>query len=467
MPPRIQPARTATLNEGRGANPGDTRPASGTDEYLHRAQRRPGREPRRHVGGHAPRPLREDLRSTKAGARTPATPAHPRPAATAAAPLNEGRGANPGDTGEERERLRHRLGALNEGRGANPGDTSPHTIQRGSIRCAQRRPGREPRRHRARAPPTSSPSTAQRRPGREPRRHLEVRPAHARGAGRSTKAGARTPATRTDRCRGGANRSTLNEGRGANPGDTLDTLPPRAHGPFRSTKAGARTPATRCNAQVLPAPADPAQRRPGREPRRHAERLGALPPASTTLNEGRGANPGDTRRTPRTEGRPARSTKAGARTPATRQGLRVRPSKSSARSTKAGARTPATRVASTSTPRSRAPALNEGRGANPGDTGPPDVEAQVARRRSTKAGARTPATRVPASIAKHRTTRAQRRPGREPRRHGRGRPRRAPGPTRSTKAGARTPATRSPASKPSAICSPAQRRPGREPRRHT
>ena len=55
-----------------------------------------------------------------------------------------------------------------------------------------------------------------------------------------------------------------------------------------------------------------AQRRPGREPRRHGSEAQARPPALGTLNEGRGVNPGDTR--PAVVGfvDDDRSTKAGA-----------------------------------------------------------------------------------------------------------------------------------------------------------
>ena len=85
----------------------------------------------------------------------------------------------------------------------------------------------------------------------------------------------------------------LNEGRGANPGDT-EVGPLCVHADdARSTKAGARTPATR-------------------------NRGGHFRPAVQPLNEGRGANPGDTRDLGRVrDGGDGRSTKAGARTPAT------------------------------------------------------------------------------------------------------------------------------------------------------
>ena len=66
------------------------------------------------------------------------------------APLNEGRGVNPGDTHDQLADARgypHEA-SLNEGRGVNPGDTCASTGQpEVPGRSAQRRPGREPRRH--------------------------------------------------------------------------------------------------------------------------------------------------------------------------------------------------------------------------------------------------------------------------------------------------------------------------------
>ena len=239
-------SRPRTLNEGRGANPGDTRwtgenrpgsnrrstkagartPATlGQGPSIRRplrsAQRRPGREPRRHREP-CPGGRKRRARSTKAGARTPATRGARRDCPRTARPLNEGRGANPGDT-----RRAPRV---------SPVDTS-----------AQRRPGREPRRHVAHALGEAQVIAAQRRPGREPRRHQRRRAEELKRVDRSTKAGARTPATPTS---GGRWRSR----------------------PGRSTKAGARTPAT-LHWRFRDGPrTDPAQRRPGREPRRHWER---------------------------------------------------------------------------------------------------------------------------------------------------------------------------------------------------
>ena len=331
-------------------------------------------------------------RSTKAGARTPATPAPADLAAEAPqrstkagarTPATRWRGGVPGIG----------WGPLNEGRGANPGDTPARVSPRRVWADAQRRPGREPRRHAlAAAASAESWSGAQRRPGREPRRHREYayarrftsvsaqrRPGreprrHDRGrrldlrrAVRSTKAGARTPATRRLPRRWCRCAAALNEGRGANPGDTCS--PSSAD-------------ASRCI----------AQRRPGREPRRHPRRARAAGPRRAALNEGRGANPGDTR------------------------GPAVLLSLLGGRSTKAGARTPATQPGAAPR-RMDPPALNEGRGANPGDTGggrggvhaPP-----VAQRRP----GREPRRHLPAAgFVRVDWVHAQRRPGREPRRH--------------------------------------------------
>ena len=257
---------------------------------------------------------------------------------------------------------------------------------------------------------------------------------------RSTKAGARTPATpRQPEPRSWRHRARSTKA-GARTPATRDLVSAPLHQLHRSTKAGARTPAT---------PDEPLD----------------ISHLSPPLNEGRGANPGDTRRTRLTrtttalaQRRPGReprrhccnlfiyavtslrSTKAGARTPATPllghdDAVRVD------RSTKAGARTPATPASCATRRRSPGSSLNEGRGANPGDTPRRRRAGQRRRPRSTKAGARTPATRAAAGDAAGRPCRAQRRPGREPRRH-----------------------------RPSVSSSwrsrPAQRRPGREPRRH-
>ena len=424
------------------------------------AQRRPGREPRRH-----------------------------RIAATNASTMAPNAQRRPGREPRRHHGTRDNNGPcrrpLNEGRGANPGDTHRWAIHPYGRAHAQRRPGREPRRHLLTVAPGTHSRTAQRRPGREPRRHPfasistrapwslnegrganpgDTRRHHAQRSGRarSTKAGARTPATRQGRPRRPVRRLPLNEGRGANPGDTRrggrtrgwrrslnegrganpgDTRVARTPPPSivpRSTKAGARTPATRPDHHSAPGrraalnegrganpgdtprgqtggPDDPlAQRRPGREPRRH-------PPSANV------------RRCTRT-----RSTKAGARTPATPKG-EPRELRQFARSTKAGARTPATLTVRSQT--------------------------REDDRRSTKAGARTPATPRVGRVSGVAPV-AQRRPGREPRRHFHPfHSRRRPVPSLNEGRGANPGDTAEAAGRMVRPRS-AQRRPGREPRRH-
>ena len=377
------------------------------------AQRRPGREPRRHAArGHAHR--HRPARSTKAGARTPATPHAPGDGAPGAAPLNEGRGANPGDTGSSGRSGSPRT-SLNEGRGANPGDTGRTELE------ARLRVG------------------AQRRPGREPRRHLPRPHGLDRRLRRSTKAGARTPATRPGRRSSSPSDCSLNEGRGANPGDTC--------------------PAARAVRMFVA-----AQRRPGREPRRHARGARGRSGPRRALNEGRGANPGDTRtrgdaaciRAALNEGRGANPGDTGR--------LAGRLPARAARSTKAGARTPAT-PGLRGTTGSPCCSLNEGRGANPGDTlltVPYQGRGGTAQRRPGREPRRHP--RVREMSPPDRT--AQRRPGREPRRH----------PGDAGRCGGRaSPLNEGRGANPGDTCrsassrpriASAQRRPGREPRRH-
>ena len=222
--------------------------ASGSNIHIDFAQRRPGREPRRHVRQVVGERLPARIRSTKAGARTPATP--------------------------------RRCGRAGGSRGAR------------STKAGARTPAT-----RRSSWPLISPSTsAQRRPGREPRRHLVGTAVHRGPPDRSTKAGARTPATLLPGRRG-------------------------ARVPLRSTKAGARTPATQALSSISAAAAA-AQRRPGREPRRHS-----FARAAGTRIDAAQRRPG---REPRRHRCPhhrrdvghPRSTKAGARTPATRTGPR-------------------------------------------------------------------------------------------------------------------------------------------------
>ena len=153
-----------------------------------RAQRRPGRSPRRH------------LRMASLSLIWPDCYAQRRP------------GRSPRRHAERAsyDPIRVRLGPLNEGRGVHPGDTpacAARNREACSDDCAQRRPGRSPRRHplvSSARRGTGAARHAQRRPGRSPRRH--------------------TPADCTERCSRG--RSSLNEGRGVHPGDTLLPDPP-------------------------------------------------------------------------------------------------------------------------------------------------------------------------------------------------------------------------------------------------
>ena len=263
-------AGSATLNEGRGRDPGDTAVAGIRVRPVGSAQRRPGSRPRRHVNAQAfaavvwtaqrrpgSRPRRHSTasirftspgpRSTKAGVETPAT------------------------------RLRHGGHRARCDRSTKAGVETPATPteSRRSApiqKVAQRRPGSRPRRHLIGLPPVFKYDLrAQRRPGSRPRRHDAVRrPGSAGMYARSTKAGVETPATPVAVlphvvCPSAA----LNEGRGRDPGDTTRNGGIIGFGGVRSTKAGVETPATR---SIGPQPGSP----------RHS------------LNEGRGRDPGDT-----------------------------------------------------------------------------------------------------------------------------------------------------------------------------
>ena len=207
------------------------------------AQRRPGHQPRRHVEVLV-HPVRDDLRSTKAGASTPATPGSGlcRPAKPS---LNEGRGINPGDTSKSMMPSRERL------RSTKAGASTPATRILRSPASAQ-----QPRSTKAGASTPATPwsacgmvsfsISAQRRPGHQPRRHAHDAAITLRHRARSTKAGASTPATRASIRPAALRAGALNEGRGINPGDTSHSERQRvALDPRRSTKAGASTPATR------------------------------------------------------------------------------------------------------------------------------------------------------------------------------------------------------------------------------
>ena len=107
-------------------------------------------------------------RSTKAGARTPATRWQTIPGDGLFGSLNQGRGANPGDTRSPGPASPGCRKPLNEGRGANPGDTPASVRRRSGRGRAQPRPGREPRRHARPRTASSRTGRAQPRPGRQP-----------------------------------------------------------------------------------------------------------------------------------------------------------------------------------------------------------------------------------------------------------------------------------------------------------
>ena len=228
------------------------------------AQRRPGPRPRRH--NHLTHPIWTALNEGRG--RDPG----------ATRPLNEGRGRDPGDTyGAGCSMLGN---PLNEGRGRDPGDTSKSDKEQSALPhgSAQRRPGPRPRRHDEGPAALDEGIGAQRRPGPRPRRHL--RP-HVRGAGLGS--------------------TSLNEGRGRDPGDT------NLHG------GGGR-----------PRSAGIAQRRPGPRPRRHRLQVSGRDPRV----DAPGARSAQRRPGPRPRRHDAearvqsyrdwrRSTKAGAETPAT------------------------------------------------------------------------------------------------------------------------------------------------------
>ena len=166
------------------------------------------------------------LRSTKAGASTPATRTEPSTSASTRSTLNEGRGINPGDTFRIHFGLYRISDPLNEGRGINPGDTLV-------CRCLDYHSQNPLNEGRGINPGDTS-------------HHPEGR---RQGVERSTKAGASTPAT---------------------PGTITTVAVELLH---RSTKAGASTPATPLYFRPYSSPLAAAQRRPGHQPRRHSFRF--------------------------------------------------------------------------------------------------------------------------------------------------------------------------------------------------
>ena len=329
-------------DEGRGTLPGDMRPRTNAGIIHQHRSTKAGGHTRRHFRPIHPRsriavaqcrsggrpgdtcstataPEEVEDRSTKAGARNAGDtqlgepgvvqlddrsnegrgthPGDTRPSdhgRRAPRPLNEGRGTHPGDTARWQCGPTPRAHRSNEGRGTHPGDTDVAGRHRGrrlrSTKAGARTPatlapGRHPTARgvdtaqtkagaRTPATPDRKPEAfdaapAQRRPGHAPRRHLRPAQGRDRIGSRSTKAGARTPATPRH-------------------------VPRRQGADDRSTKAGARTPATPTRKPTSKYKWNNAQRRPGHAPRRHAAPSPTRCAADRPLNEGRGTHPGDT-----------------------------------------------------------------------------------------------------------------------------------------------------------------------------
>ena len=413
------------------------------------AQQRPGLSPRRHGSSatdQVPPFVHAQQRpglSPRRHLSRPPSPCRPSPRT-----LNKGRGSHPGDTHQACE-------------------TTPSTFP-----IAQQRPGLSPRRHDLpHIPLAMRNNPAQQRPGLSPRRHLrrQARPGAAGVHARSTKAGALTPATRLWRSRR------------------------RLSGRRRSTKAGALTPATPPHKVGIPE-AMTAQQRPGLSPRRHTARLLGGLPGRALAQQRPGLSP---RRhlllDPGTLRGPARSTKAGALTPATRGGRRRTPPRPRSTLNKGRGSHPGDTSrpvweivkylgclalnkgrgshpgdTGRTRPRGRpaGPPLNKGRGSHPGDTRTGPAFRASNHHRSTKAGALTPAT--------HRRPRGAHTPRHSTLNKGRGsHPGDTTGGTPMERVGAALnkgrgshPGDTTSASVTSPTALPAQQRPGLSPRRH-
>ena len=179
-------------------------------------------------------------RSTKAGAETPATLGGGAECHPLRIPLNEGRGRDPGDT--PIEVASSPSGSLNEGRGRDPGDTiRPCTkYQRPRIPLNEGR-GRDPGDTHGAGRVVVA--IAQRRPGPRPRRHPPMRLPFAVAV------------------------QALNEGRGRDPGDTGWRLLA-----CQRTHTAQRRPGPRPRRHSRCKYPPTAQRRPGPRPRRHPAR---------------------------------------------------------------------------------------------------------------------------------------------------------------------------------------------------
>ena len=280
--------------------------------------------------------------------------------------------------------------------------------------------GPRPGDHTIRTEPRDRFEHAQRRPGPRPRRHSPTGLGHHLHSGRSTKAGAETPATHDGFCAAWlhwrAQRRPGPRPRRHKPSCPLLRGP--VHEPIAQRRPGPRPRRHYSMVEIAAYVLDHAQRRPGPRPRRHSHIAIAL------------------------DQQPSRSTKAGAETPATPTIDLVLVHRGQSRSTKAGAETPATPTMTLCW--STAVKVAQRRpGPRPRRHRFVEVDDRLPRRRSTKAGAETPATHPsPDPYTAH--------------------------VVRSTKAGAETPATRAPCRpRMRTIFSNAQRRPGPRPRRHT
>ena len=213
----------------------------------------------------------------------------------------------------------------------------------GGTAPAQRRPGREPRRHAnvSRRTNGAVSSLAQRRPGREPRRHLQTRPPHRCPRGPAQRRPGREPRRHPHgpHAEPPSRYQALNEGRGVNPGDTL-TIHRAIYRPVIAQRRPGREPRRHLLSMTFwcANTSFRAQRRPGREPRRHPLPVVSRPAHGRPLNEGRGVNPGDTPRGPLTGEHCAVAQRRPGREPRRHpSGLRTRTGGNGARSTKAGA----------------------------------------------------------------------------------------------------------------------------------
>ncbi len=284
-------------------------------------------------------------------------------------------------------------------------------------------------------------SGAQRRPGTRPRRHMNVGrdcvsvSSDSLNEGRGLGPGDTRP-RRPRRLR----RRTLNEGRGLGPGDTR--CGPRSPVQARPLNEGRGLGPgdTRGPPPLRSAPYF-AQRRPGTRPRRHGQRRAC------------------------DRHRRRRSTKAGDSAPATQRSPRFTASPVSSLNEGRGLGPGDTRWSAGGW--RWCGSLNEGRGLGPGDTLEPrrllcQPEVAAQRRPGTR-----PRRHLNTAAASMESSPAQRRPGTRPRRHVSVVGRTAEVPTaRSTKAGDSAPATHPGGTGKSPSQQHAQRRPGTRPRRH-